>query len=247
MRLRALVDLRSDVRLRADVMNAVIKFPDSEINEYVNQAWTKVYGRLAHTGEKYYVVRPAPVLNTAANQDTYFTTGSTVSPPAGTAILPLDMWNIVGVDIQVNGPRWQTCQRSQFDQRNDFQDASFAWPTIPLYSYEGSGNNACIIFNPMPPGIYPFRLWYYQAATRLVKDDDTLDGGNGWERMAVDIAARWVAERDENFELAGRLDMAIAEWDQRLEMESASRNTGQPPKVRRSQRYKRDLLWRGRS
>lgn len=241
MRLRQLSDLRSDIRLRADVVNAVARYPDPEVNEYWNQAWTKVYGLLAHTGENYYLTE-SPSYATTVSQDTYYTTAAT-GTPSGTAILPTDLWNLKGLDVQTNGAlnQWTTAQRSQFEERNDYWNANFSWPSSPKYDYQGSGASASIRFLIVPQAIYPFRLWYYPACVRLVADSDTVDGGNGWERMGIDIAARWLAERDENFELCARLDSAIADWDARIRGEAASRNLGQAPKMRRSLRYKNAL------
>lgn len=240
MRLRQLSDLRSDIRLRADVVNATGRYADSEVNEYWNQAWTKVYGLLAETGENYYLTQ-APTFNTVSGQNTYYTTAAT-GVPAGTNVLPTDMWDIKGVDVQVNGPRWSTAQRFQFEQRNDYQDVDLSFPIVPLYDYQGSGATASVEIIGNINAVYPIRVWYYPAAARLVNDTDTVDGGNGWERMAVDIAARWIADRDENYELSARLDAAIAEWDARIRQEAASRNLGQAPKMRKSMRYKRPLM-----
>ena len=242
MRLRCLADLRQDVRLRADVLNAVAKFPDTEINEYISQSWTKVYGFLATTGENYYLTKTP--FSTVNGQDTYSTTANT-SAPAGCAVLPLDLWELKGLDVQDASGVWRTCQRSQFEDRNDYQrtGVSFAWPLNPKYDYRNTGNIASIVFNPIPDGVYAAQLWYIPACPRLLKDTDAIDGLDGFERMAVDIAARWIAERDENFELAARLDLAIAEWEQRLTREGTNRNLGQPPKLRRSPRYKRSTEW----
>jgi hypothetical protein len=240
VRTRTLAELRDDVRLRADIVGATERFSDDELNEYVNQAWTKVYGRLAETGENYYLSESS-TFSTVSGQDTYYTTAN-ASAPAGTAVLPTDLWTLKGVDAQVNGPRWSTCQRWQFEQRNDYQDVDFAWPSVPMYDYQGTADIASVRLLPVPTAIYPFRVWYIPACPRLVTDQNTIDGGNGWERIAVDLAALWVAEKDDRFDLCERLDASMARWEQRLALEGSNRNLGQAPKMRRSMRYKRDVL-----
>lgn len=236
MRTRQLVDLRNDVRKLADVENATQFIPDADLNEYISQGWTRIYGLLCTNGENYYLSQAT--FTTVSGQDTYYTTGA-VGKPAGTTVLPTDLWRVKGLDVQIqsNG-RWANAQRFQFEQRNDYQDSSWSWPTCPLFDYEGSGLAATIRFIPVP-NASSVRLYYFPAAVRMSADSDVIDGGNGWELYAIRWAARECAKKDENYELIAQLNAEMAEMVAAIEKEAASRNAGIAPKVRRSPRYKR--------
>lgn len=238
MRVRSLANLIGDVQKRADVENATLFMPTTDITELVNQGWTRIYGKLCRTGESYYL--SPSTFTTVASQDTYYTTAAT-GVPAGTNLLPLDLWDIKGVDVQIQAAGIYTgAKRYQFEQRNDYQQFGWSWPVVPLYDYRGSGASAALNFIPAPPAGILVRLWYYPAAVRLVNNSDTLDGGNGWEIYAIDWAARRIAEKDENYELCARIDGALAEMERAIDAEAATRNTGQAPRLRRT-RYKRSF------
>ena len=243
MRTRQLVDLRADIRKRCDLEGSTTFLPDADVTELFNQGWARIYGILCTTGENYYLSNVT--FSTVSGQDTYYTT-SAVGVPSGTNLLPTDMWRVKGLDVQVvQTGLWNPAYRFQFGQRDDFQQWGWNWPAIPKYDYRGSGATASIVFAPIPSGVYPCRLWYYPSAVRLANDSDTIDGGNGWEIYAIDWAARRAAEKDENYELCARLDMALAEMERSIRAEAASRNAGLAPKIRRSRYRRSDGFWGG--
>jgi len=241
VRTRTLVNLRDDVRRRVDVRNMAVAFPDADINEDLNQGWTRIYGKLCLTGEPYYLTRF--LWTTTSAVDTYYTTASVTQPDGpGQLVLPTDIYRIKGLDAQVQGNKYLPCARSQFEERDDFQSTDLAFPQRLKFDERGSGVEFNIILMPAPPAALPMRLWYYPNAVRMVSDSDTIDGGNGWEVYAIDWAARRLAEKDENYELAARLDMALAEMMAAIDREAANRIAGIAPKIRRA-RYKRDMWW----
>lgn len=243
MRLRQLVDLRADARKLVDLENATALIPDADVTELINQGWTRVYALLCRTGENYYLRQPVTTWTTTANQDTYYTVGYG-GAPAGTAVLPADLWRIKGIDGQIQAGRWLACQPYQFEQRNDYQASDWSWPQQPLYDYQGSGLQGSIRLIPPPNSATPMRLWDYPAAVRLVADSDTLDGGNGWELMAVAWAAKRMALKDENFELVTHLDAELNKFEADIKIEAARRVAGVAPKMRRV-RYKQNWPWPG--
>lgn len=242
MRTRQLSDLIADTRKRCDLEGATAFIPDADVTELINQGWARIYGILCTTGEPYYLTQFQ--WTTVANQDTYYTTSAT-GVPAGTALLPTDMWRVKGLDVQVvQTGIWNPAYRLQFDMRDDYQQWGWNWPAIPKYDYRGSGAIASIVFAPIPTGAYPVRLWYYPSALRMSNNTDTIDGGNGWEIYAIDWAARRCAEKDENYELCARIDGALAEMLASIRAEASSRNAGLAPKIRRS-RYRGGPGWWG--
>jgi hypothetical protein len=242
MRLRQLSDLRNDTLKLSDTINnpAVVA---ADVNELVNQGWTRIYAILCRSGENYYLQQPVPTFNTVSGQDTYYTVGYG-GAPAGTAVLPTDLWRIRGLDIQIQAGRWLPLQPYEFEQRNDYQANDWSWPTQPLYDFQGAGLSQSVRFEPPPNSNTPLRLWYYPAAVRMVNDTDTIDGGNGWELYPVLWAARRLALIDENYELLPHLDGEMAKMEQDIKVESARRLAGIAPKMRRV-RYKQNWPWPG--
>lgn len=210
MRTRTLGSLRADAYARAQLDSAAgSPYPsNADVNEYLNQGWARIYGLLTETGENHYLT--TATFTTTAGQSTYYTSSAT-GVPAGTAVLPTDLYRVKGIDVQVQGAtgQWYPCERYEFERRDDNPPGT------------------------QPPSAQTFRILYYPAAVRMVSDSDTIDGGNGWEIFAVDWAARRMAERDENYELAARLDTALAEMAASITREAGNRNAGQPKKIRR--------------
>lgn len=231
-----LAQLQAEVQKRADVQNATQFVPLTDITEYINRAWARLYGVLCRTGENYYL--NSAQWTTVANQQTYYTTSAS-GVPAGTAVLPTDMYLVRGVDAQVQSNRWLNCERHNFERRNDYQQSDWYWPIMTsLFDYRGSGANGSIFLQPPPAGQILMRVWYYPAPVALANGSDTLDTGNRWDSYVIDWAARLVAEKDENYELCARLDAQIAKLEDEIKAEAASRNSGQAPKIRRH-RYRR--------
>jgi hypothetical protein len=236
VRLRQLSDLQLDVQKRADVQNATSFMPLADITELINQGWTRVYGLLCDTGEDYY--RTQNNFNTVAGQNTYYTTND-AGAPAGTALLPTDLYKIKGVDMQAQqSPGWCPCDRFEFQRRCDYDLTSWGWPVVPMYDYSNSGNVAALWFIPQMPASVPVRLWYYPAAVRMANNADTIDGGNGWEIYAIDWAAKRVAVKDENWDLVQVISQDLLEMEARIKAEGANRNAGQAFKMQR-RRYRK--------
>jgi hypothetical protein len=239
MLLVTLSQLQADVQLRADVSGSVQAYPLSEITDYINRAIARIHGILSNTGEGYY--RSNATFNTTSGQQTYYTTSAS-GVPAGTAVLPTDIFRLEAVDSQVAG-RWQNCERMNWERRNDFQQTD---PFVPfftyLYDYSGSGPNSAIFLTPPPSGTLPVRIWYYPVPVTLVSGTDSWDSANRWDEYVVAFAAMLLAERDQNFELVAQLKADIAGIEQAIHAEAASRVTGAAPKVRRS-RYRRFSPW----
>lgn len=243
MRTRQLSDLILDVRKRADVVGSTTTYPDADITEYINQGWARIYGMLCRTGENHY--RANATWTTVSGQDTYYTTAAT-GVPAGSNVLPTDMWLVKAVDVQVQAGRWLNATRYQEEQRNDYQASDWSWPIQPLYDYQGSGNTASLRFIPPPSAATPMRMFYYPAAARMSANTDTIDGGNGWEIYAIDWAAKECAAMDANYELIQNvLNPDMAAMEANIRAEAASRNAGVAPKIRKVRYRPRAWVWPG--
>lgn len=239
MRTVLVSDLVTRVRNRAGIVSAAQFIRDGEIRQYLSDGWARVYGILCESGEPYFLNQPPTLFSSVAGQDTYYTTSSSIAP-AGTNLLPTDLYKIRGLDAQLStSGEWRNLHRYEFEERNDFQvtyQAGF-WPTEPRYDFQGMGANAAIRFMPAPQAASPLRLWYYPSAPDLTVAT-SIDGGNAWDVYAVDYAANYCAVKDENFDLLPALAASMAQIEAAIRTESANRNAGLPRQVRRSPRYK---------
>lgn len=239
MLLVTLGQLQTAVQLRADVAGSAQAYPLDEITDYINRGIARIHGILSNTGEGYY--RTQFTFNTTSAQQFYYTTAAT-GTPAGTAVLPTDIFRLEAVDAQTNG-RWINCQRMNWERRNDFQQTDPILPMFTyLYDFSGSGATTSVFLTPPPSGSLPVRVWYYPVLAPLAQPNDSWDSANRWDEYVIAFAAMLVAERDQNFELVGQLKGDIAGIEEAIKTEAASRVTGAAPKVRRS-RYRRVNPW----
>jgi len=236
-----LSQLQADVQLRADVQNSTAAFPLTELADYINRGIARVHGLLAISGEPYY--RSQATFSASQGQQQYYTTAAS-GVPAGTAVLPTDIFRVEALDAQVQNATWANCYRFNWERRNDYQSTSLFFPVqaTPLFDFMGSGANASLYLQPPPSGATPFRLWYYPVPTVLASGSDTWDSANRWDEYVVAFAAKLVAERDQNYELVDRLAQMVMGMEATIKAEAESRISGQAPKVRRS-RYRRNIGW----
>ena len=238
MQLVTLSSARSQVRKLANIENATAFIPDADITYLLNEAWTRVYRELCRSAQDYYLT--SQTFTTVPGQDTYYTTAGAGGNPAGTNVLNTDIWTVKGLDHFFQGQIWRNCYTFEFEQRNSRQ-AGIAptWPNPEYqYTFRGAGPTlARITLIPIPSIVDTLRLWYYPNAQQLSSDGDQWDGQNGWDHLAIAIAARWCAIKDENYDLIPNLDADIATWTAQIKGESASRNSEEAPKMRRT-RYR---------
>ena len=138
---RTLGDMRSDVRLRADLVGNQF-VTDSEINEYLNQALAEFYDRLVGArGQEYY-----------ATEQVITTTGV-----EGYA-LPAGHYETLYVELEDSGARVRLGSYS-FHERARLIGTSAPNPGRPVAFRIIAGN---ITFLPAPTTGYTIRHWYEQ-------------------------------------------------------------------------------------
>ncbi len=175
-RSRTLGQMRSDVRLRADLVgNQFVS--DSEINEYINQSLAELYDRLIGSrGQEYY-----------AKEQTIATTGSE------TYALPSDHYQTLYVELDYGGSRMRLGSYS-FHERAALLGTSVPNPGVPA-AFRIIQDNLSLL--PAPTGGYTVRHWYIPACARLVLDADAFDGVDGWEEYAIWRAVAYVQQKEQ--------------------------------------------------
>lgn len=216
-RTRTLTNLTADVRKRADVESATAFIPDAEITEYINQGITEVYDLLTAATPDYYAT--TSTMPTVSGTTNY--AFSVATPSMAT------LYKMVSVSANINS-RQQLLHSFTYGERPFLADTNAGWSGQAL-SYRLRGETIDIL--PAPSGIYTVTFFWIPSATRLSAGSDTFDGVNGWEMYAVDFAARRCAEKEENYELAGRLDGSIAAMRERIERTAYLRDMNSPSRI----------------
>lgn len=175
-RSRTLGDMRSDVRLRADMPgNQFVS--DTEINEYLNQSLAELYDRLVKArGQEYY-----------ATEQTIATTGV-----EGYA-LPENHYETLYVELEDGGTRVRLGSYS-FHERAALIGTSAQNPGRPA-AFRIIASN--ITFLPAPTAGYTIRHWYIPACPRLTNDAATFDGVDGWEEYAIWRTVAYVQQKEQ--------------------------------------------------
>ena len=182
-RSRTLAEMRSDVRLRADLVGNQF-VTDSEIDEYINQSLAELYDRLLGSrGMEYYVLEQT------------FTTSAGVEKYA----LPANHYETLYMELEYAGERYRLGTYS-FHQRARFLGNTAPIVDVPRAFRLLAGD---ISFLPVPSSAYTIRHFYAPTCARLVLGTDSFDGVNGWEEYAIWRAVAYVRGKED-------LDVSIA-------------------------------------
>lgn len=175
-RSRTLGDMRSDVRLRADLVGNQF-VTDSELNEYINQSLAELYDRLVGSrGQEYYA---AEQVITTTGVEAY--------------ALPATHYETLYVELENGGTRFRLGSYSMHE-RAALIGSSASNPGIPVAFRILAGN---ITFLPAPTAGYTIRHWFVPACPRLVSDSDSFDGVDGWEEYAIWRAVAYVQQKEQ--------------------------------------------------
>lgn len=175
-RSRTLGDMRSDVRLRADLVGNQF-VTDSELNEYINQSLAELYDRLVGSrGQEYYA---AEQVITTTGVEAY--------------ALPATHYETLYVELEDSGTRFRLGSYSMHE-RASLIGSSASNPGRPVAFRILAGN---ITFLPAPTAGYTIRHWYVPACPRLASDSDSFDGVDGWEEYAIWRSVAYVQQKEQ--------------------------------------------------
>lgn len=203
-----LLQFRDRVRKRADIEGSLTRFPDVELNDYINNSIRALYDLLAQKfGNDYYYKELQFTLLTGT--DVY--------------ALPSDFFKMLGVDLLISSPRWATIKPFTFSERNFYSNVIIRNSLgIPPMRYRLMGNN--IVFRPIPNSGFTVRICYVPLPTDLSADGDTFDGIDGWEEYAILDSAIKCAIKDEQD--ISQLMALKQEIKQRIEEAAENRDAG---------------------
>jgi hypothetical protein len=201
-----LESLRDQSKQRSDMVNSNF-ITTAEWNLMINASAAALYDKLVAVAEDYYTEDSDIVYSDATS---YLT-------------LPADFYKLVAIDYQINGS-WAPMQKYMFQNRWQYLNGQQAMSGIARYRLVGSR----VKFDPKPSS-QTVKLWYIPAFTKLVDDDDELDGVNGWEEyVIVDCAIKArIKEESDTVEL----EREFARIEARINAMAKDRDQGQPEKV----------------
>lgn len=169
-RTRTLLELRGEVRARADIEGDP-HVTDTEIDRFINQSAAALHEQVVLASEDDYT--EALPFSTAAATESYS--------------LGTKFYKLISVEVTINGvtrqiPRWT------FEERARYQNvATWGLASQPIaYRLVGADK---IFFSPTPDGIYAVTCWIVKAFADLTVDASTYDGRDGWEEWVVLDAA----------------------------------------------------------
>lgn len=176
-----LAELRTQARQRSDMESSQF-VGDPELNSYINNSIAELHDILCEAyGSEYFVIS---------------TTGSTVQDQAEYD-LPVDFYELKGVDLRVGDQDWSNVRPFNFNERNRFADFNvWDFAGITNVRYRLIGNK--ILFTPTPDRETEYQIWYVPIATKLVDDSDTLDDFNAYSEYVIVDAAIKMLQKEES-------------------------------------------------
>lgn len=211
-----LLELRTAVRQRADIVNSTQFFPDAELNSYINQSYFELYDLLVQKfGDNYFVANPFSITTDGVNF---------------LYSLPTDMYKLMGVDLALSNTAdsYVTIKPFLMSDRNRYSVPNFqSFYGVTNLRYRLNGNKLWL--TPLPAANQNLRLWYVPTMTTLALDTDTVNGVSGWTEYIIIDACIKVKEKEES-ESSAFINQKMAMM-KRIENAAENRDQGSPKTV----------------
>jgi hypothetical protein len=202
MRTTTLSDLRSRVRSKADVEGYVDRHPNSAVDQYINNSWRKLYGKLSI----------AHLLKNQLN-------GVISASGASSYSLPDDFFAMYGVFEEFPGGGHRELNMHN-PQTRPFGRPGVSGTALSYATAEVDGDHY-IEFYPQPDsGTYVYV--YVPEPNTLVSDSDTIYGALAYDEYVVLDAAIQILERDDL--PIDTLQMRLLMLEQQIDAAQASRD-----------------------
>lgn len=186
MRTRRLDEMRDDAYERSDNEGATDRHPPANVTRYVNQGCAELYDLLVEARGRQFYRKVPPQTITTVDGTTRYTLAS-------------DFYRLISVRKACQSQMLLAPFRAEQEPELREPGNEAPWPT----HYELQG--PYIEFLPVHPADLCIVVDYVPVLADLVADGDVFDGINGWEEYAVVFAARCMAVKDEEWDLAREL------------------------------------------
>jgi len=195
-----LSDIRDRVRQRADIENETARYPDSEVNQYINDSYKELFTLL----QRYGLVRTEKTQTITADGSTSYAVSS-------------DYFATLKVFYQ-DGTTLVSLRRHEFKNR----PFDFSGTTGQASSYRVAHNGTSLNIELVPkPGSGTYLHTYIPVPADLSDDSDTIDSVMGWDEfIVIDAAIKALVKEDSD---TSQLMIERERIMARIEAESAMR------------------------
>lgn len=218
---RELQDLRADAYKRSDnegTDGVGGRHPSADVTRYVNQGGAELWDLLIEArGPEYFQADPADEIATLASTTSYELSDT--------------FYLLIGVRLDGNFGAPLVPFTSQEEPSLRMQGRSIGLPTHYQLRRTADGINSITVLPAHRAGL-TLVVDYVPAYVDLVADADSFDGINGWEEYVVCFAARCMAVKDEEWQLASALDADMARLKQRILKLAPRRNMHRARRVK---------------
>lgn len=212
-RTRQLVDLRGDAYRRADAEGATDRHPVPDVTRYVNQGAAALYDLLVEArGRTFFRKNPPQTIVTTLATSRYDLAADFYK------LISVRRDGPVGNALLVFTPNEEPILRSSMQSTQFPTHYELRPGAIEILPLHGAGTNIVVDYVP----VY----------VDMVADADTFDGINGWEEYAVDFAAKCMAVKDAEWELAQALDADMRKLEKRIQALAPTRDAFRPERVK---------------
>lgn len=211
---KSLLEMRDGTRKFANVQGttALARHPNADVNDYINRALGSLHRKL-----------------TTALPDQRLLASTTITTSSGqtTYSLPTGFDSLISLEMTADGRR-RWLEAYEMVERPYIISPDQPTVGIPeLYRLRGSD----IEFLPSPNDAYDILVWYVPAASQLASDVANYDTINRLDDYVIAYAARFVAIKDKNWDLAGQCKALIDEMIPEIEALGRNRDRNSPPRV----------------
>lgn len=210
-----LLQLRTDVRQRADMVNSTF-CTDAEINGYINKSYKEFFDLLVDAVEDYSLTTESFTLTDAA---------------LGVHALPAGFYKLRGLDDLTNSDYPRSVRRYNWNERNDFNTYQTVVSPYKFSNVMYRVVGANLLLLPPQNAAKPYKLWYVAIPADLSGDSDSFEAINGWDQYVVlDAAIKCLLKEESDVSgLLGERSKIIA----RIQDMKNSRDDGLPEKISR--------------
>ena len=225
-RIRTLSQMREEAYRKADCEGAYDRHDRADVDRDLNQGIAQFWDALIEVrGAEYLQSETPDSITTLASTSAYDLVG--------------DFYMLVNVRISDAGGYPLTRFGPEEEPALREVSTSGGWPTHyqvrrhvdAAASPQGAVTHSLVVLPVHPAGL-TLSVDYVPHAPELVNDTDYLDGANGWEDFAVCHAARLMAQRDGDRELAADLAIDKAEALARIQRVAPKRDMHQARRVK---------------
>lgn len=203
--------IRGNVQKLANVAGttALQRHPTADLDDYINRGIGSLYRIL-----------------TAALPDQRYLASQSIATIAGTSLYTLaaDFDSLISIDLTANGTKvW--LEAYAMNERPILTDPASTYSGIP-YTYRLRGANIELL--PAPSAVYTSTLWYVPTSVQLASDGATFDTISRLDDYVIAYAARFVAIRDKNWDLARECKGIVDELRSEVETLARARDKNSP-------------------